>query len=223
LETRKLARHRKPQAKPPIRSESAAKRESSELRIIGGSMRGRKLLYSGHQRTRPMKDRVREAVFNLLGPGVVDKHAIDLFAGSGALGFEALSRGAARATFIEQHFPTADLIRQNAARLDVADRCEVLPANAFIWARKHTATDEMPWVVFCSPPFAFYIDRQAEILALIAGLLDRSPPESTLVIESDKGFDMGLLIEPESWDIREYPPAVVALYRKTARRSPPAN
>src|SRR5438105_2010542 len=77
------------------------------LRIIGGSLRGRKLQYTGEARTRPMKDRVREAVFNLLGPSVTGSHAIDLFAGTGALGLEALSRGAARATFIERHFPTS--------------------------------------------------------------------------------------------------------------------
>src|SRR5919199_1250279 len=76
------------------------------LRIIGGTLRGRKIKYSGDVRTRPMKDRVREAVFNLLGPQVSGSHAIDLFAGTGALGFEAISRGALRATFIERHYPT---------------------------------------------------------------------------------------------------------------------
>ena len=91
-------------------------------RIIGGQLRGKKLFYSGDDRTRPMKDRVREAVFNLLGPAVVGKHALDLFAGTGALGFEALSRGAAAATFVERHFPTADHLRQTAASLGVADR-----------------------------------------------------------------------------------------------------
>ena len=70
-------------------------------------------------RMRPMKDRVREAIFNLIGPAIRGKHAMDLFAGTGALGLEALSRGADRATFIEQHFPTAKIIRQNIAALGV--------------------------------------------------------------------------------------------------------
>ncbi|MBI3839341.1 MAG: RsmD family RNA methyltransferase [Planctomycetia bacterium] len=216
-----MARHRKPTLKLRIPSESAVRREPAELRIIGGTMRGRKLLYSGDPRTRPMKDRVREAVFNLVGPEVAGKHAIDLFAGTGALGLEALSRGAARATFIEQHFPTAALIRQNAAQLGVADRCDVLPANTFIWARRPTAGDDRPWVVFCSPPFAFYSDRQAEMLALVEGLLERAPPGSTFVIEADEKFDSALLPEAEAWDIREYPPAVVAVYRKAMRPMPP--
>src|SRR5215468_6014297 len=96
------------------------------LRIIGGSLRGRKLQYSGDVRTRPMKDRVREAVFNLLGPQVAGNHAIDLFAGTGALGLEAISRGAAKSTFIERHLPTSNLIKRNAAALGVAEQINVV-------------------------------------------------------------------------------------------------
>ena len=89
---------------------SAKFADMAGLRIIGGRFRGRKLAYSGDPRTRPMKDRVREALFNLLGRAVEGKTAIDLFAGTGALAFEALSRGAARAVAIELHRPTARLI-----------------------------------------------------------------------------------------------------------------
>ena len=120
-----------------------------------------------------MKDRVREALFNLLGPAVKGLHAIDLFAGTGALGLEAISRGAARATFVEQHFPTAAVVRQNAIQLDVASHCEVLAANTFIWAQRHTLSYAEPWVVFCSPPYAFYHDRQDEMLLLVRTLLDQ--------------------------------------------------
>src|SRR3954453_4982920 len=98
------------------RKPAASVRDAQEpiagLRIIGGSLRGRKMSYSGEPRTRPMKDRVREAVFNLLGAPVEGSHAIDLFAGTGALGLEAISRGAVRATFIERHVPTAKIIKQ---------------------------------------------------------------------------------------------------------------
>ncbi len=98
---------------------------TNPLRIIGGRLRGRKLLYDGRHGTRPMKDRVREALFNLVGPSVKGQHAIDLFAGTGALGLEALSRGAASATFIEQHFPTANLVEQNIQLLELGDVCDV--------------------------------------------------------------------------------------------------
>src|SRR5208282_4422218 len=96
------------------------------VRIIGGKFRGRKLEYSGDLRTRPMKDRVRESLFNLLSTAVKGKVAIDLFAGTGALALEALSRGASRAVLIERHRPTAETIRRNATTLGVHDFIEVI-------------------------------------------------------------------------------------------------
>jgi 16S rRNA (guanine966-N2)-methyltransferase len=183
------------------------------LRIVGGRFRGRKLLYSGDFRTRPMKDRLREAVFNLVGPAVVGKHAVDLFGGTGALGLEALSRGAARATFIEQHHPTADLIGRNAAELGVADCCTIVPGNVFLWFRRRPDLGPAPWLVFCSPPYDFYVERSEEMLTLLGGLLEAAPPESIFVVEADERFDFGLLPMPEQWDVRPYPPAVVGIYR----------
>src|SRR4051794_19278769 len=104
------------------------------LRIIGGSLRGRKVEYTGEVRTRPMKDRVREAVFNLLGHGVVDAHVIDLFAGTGAMAMEAISRGAAAATCIERHYPTSKLIENCARELGIGDRLTVVFGDAFLWS-----------------------------------------------------------------------------------------
>jgi 16S rRNA (guanine966-N2)-methyltransferase len=161
-----------------------------------------------------MKDRLREAIFNLLGPSVRGKHAVDLFAGTGALAFEAISRGARQATLIEQHFPTAELIRRNAAALGVDDAVEVVSGNTFIWARRGPKLGELPWVVFCSPPYRFYAERKAEMLELIAGLLQASPGESAFVVEADDSFDFQELPDPTSWDVRAYPPAVVGIYRK---------
>lgn len=186
---------------------------ASTLRIIGGTYRGRKLLYTGDPRTRPMKDRVREAVFNLLGPAVVGKHVLDLFAGTGALGLEALSRGAARASFFEQHFPTAGVIRQNIELFAAADKCQVIAANTFLYLRRHL--DELsagePWLVFCSPPYAFYTERRPEMLQLIGGLLDRAQHASVLVVEADMHFDFAALPQADQWNVRDYPPARVAI------------
>jgi 16S rRNA (guanine966-N2)-methyltransferase len=193
--------------------EGAAARETPVVRIIGGTMRGRKLLYSGDPRTRPMKDRVREAVFNLLGPGVTGLHVIDLFAGTGALGLEALSRGAADATFIEQHYPTAAIIRQNAALVGATPRSEVISANTFIWVQRDLSPKNAPWLVFCSPPYAFYVERQAEMLSLVETLLKQAPAGSIIVVESDERFDRGLLPDAGKWDTRQYPPAFVSIWR----------
>jgi 16S rRNA (guanine966-N2)-methyltransferase len=181
------------------------------LRIIGGTLRRRTLKYSGDPRTRPMKDRVREAVFNLLGPSVGGSHAIDLFAGTGALGLEAISRGAAHATFIERHFPTTQLIEQNAAAIGVADQVKVVFGDAFRWSDGYEVGNAEILTVFCSPPFDFYVERQAEMLAMIGGWIEKSPAGSQVVVEADERFDVGLLPRPEAWDVRTYLPAVVAI------------
>jgi 16S rRNA (guanine966-N2)-methyltransferase len=188
------------------------------IRIIGGTLRGRKVSYTGDAaRTRPMKDRVREAVFNLIADDVVGAYAVDLFAGTGALGLEAISRGSLRATFIEQHFPTAEMIRRNIAALGVAEQCEVFPANTFLWAKRRPAAPlDAPWMVFCSPPYAFYVERCVELLELLRTMLDDAPPRSVFMVEADDRFDPGQLPAARDWQIRPYPPAVVAIYRKPA-------
>ena len=187
------------------------------LRIVGGRFRGRRLQYGGDIRTRPMKDRLREAVFNLLGPNIRGMHAIDLFAGTGALAFEALSRGAARATLIEQHYPTAGVIRRNAAVLEVEEAIDLVTGNVFIWWKKKLGTTpaDTPWVVFCSPPYDFYVQRTEEMLELIGGLNQAAPAGSAFVVEADERFDFSQLPDPQAWDVRPYPPAVVGLCWKS--------
>ena len=163
-----------------------------------------------------MKDRVREAVFNLVGPSIRGKHAVDLFAGTGAVGLEALSRGAARATFIEQHYPTAAILRQNVAALGADELCHVVTANTFLWARRQADLGPSPWAVFCSPPYDFYVDRLDEMLALVGDLVESAPGGSLFAVEADERFDFGLLPRAEAWDVRRYPPAVVGIYHKTS-------
>src|SRR5690606_8776565 len=130
------------------------------LRIIGGKFRGRRLSYHGDRVVRPMKHRTREAIFNLVSTECTDRRAIDLFAGTGALGLEALSRGAVAATFIERHVPTARVVEQNIQTLGVQDRTTLLVTSAFLWAKRDLADAgpprDRPWLVFCSPPYAFY-------------------------------------------------------------------
>jgi 16S rRNA (guanine966-N2)-methyltransferase len=181
------------------------------LRIVGGHFRGRRLEYGGDTRVRPMKDRVREAVFNLLGDLVRGKHALDLFAGTGALGLEAVSRGAIRATMVEQHYPTAEILRRNIATLEAQASCEVITGNVFLRSRWQHTLSTTPWLVFSSPPYVFYVQRQAQMLDLIGSLMQAAPAQSIFVVEADRTFDFGLLPDPANWDIREYPPATVGI------------
>ncbi len=189
---------------------------ASAPRIIGGELRGRKLPFHPDPRTRPMKDRTREAVFNLLGPAVRGKHAIDLFAGTGALGFEALSRGAASATFAERHFPTAAQIERTGEALGVSDRCRIVAGNTLLWSKRLPDLPPMPWVVFCSPPYDLYVQQTAEMAALLAALWDRAAPDSVFVVEADERFDFAALPCASLWDVRDYPPARVGLLSRPA-------
>jgi 16S rRNA (guanine966-N2)-methyltransferase len=183
------------------------------LRIIGGALGGRKLEYSGDIRTRPMKERVREAVFNLLGYTVEGTHVIDLFAGTGAMALEAVSRGANAATCIERHYPTAKLIERGAAELEIAEQVTVVFGDAFLWTKSFKLPDSSPpLTVFCCPPYDFYVDRQAEMLELIHRWVELAPPKSLIIVEADERFDFATLPHAESWDIRTYPPSVVGIW-----------
>jgi 16S rRNA (guanine(966)-N(2))-methyltransferase RsmD len=211
-----VAKHGKARAGIPSNDKGAAERmRIAGLRIVGGRMRGRKLLYSGDMRTRPMKDRLREAIFNLIGPSISGKHAFDLFAGTGALGLEAISRGADWATFIEQHHPTAAIIRQNIATLEVGHQTEVITGNVFIWRKTQLANipTTRSWVVFCSPPYDLYINMLQDVIAMIGGLIQAAPADSVFVVESDARFDFQTLPHADFWDVRAYSPAVVGIYR----------
>ncbi|MEO8497830.1 MAG: RsmD family RNA methyltransferase, partial [Planctomycetota bacterium] len=183
------------------------------LRVIGGEMGGRVFRYNGDAGLRPMKDRVREAVFNLIGPAAKGKEVIDLFGGTGAMAFEAVSRGAVSARVIERNFPNAKMIEENAQSLGIADRVEVQAGDTFI-AYKQMTAPALPLLVFCCPPYDFYVERAEETLALISRMCEIAPPSSLIIVEADSRFDTSLLPDAVAWDIRTYSPAVIALYEK---------
>ncbi|HEY4233049.1 MAG TPA: RsmD family RNA methyltransferase [Lacipirellulaceae bacterium] len=212
----------RPTNKPPGATTRSDASRDTDLRIIGGHFRGRRLHYHGDPIVRPMKHRVREAIFNLISTESAGRHAIDLFAGTGALGLEALSRGAEQATFIERHVPSAQVLAENIAALGVVSHTTLLVTSAFLWAKRDLPTmvadraaAQLPWLVFCSPPYDFFVDRRQDMLALIDSLKKCSPPGSTLVVEADERFDFQPLIDDNNWtwDVRVYPPAVVAIGR----------
>ena len=103
------------------------------MRITGGSARGRRLAApgSGRDLIRPTCDRVREALFNLLGARPRGSRVLDLFAGTGALGIEALSRGAAHVTFVERAGKAVDILRQNLSLTGLASGAEIARADVF--------------------------------------------------------------------------------------------
>lgn len=134
------------------------------VRIIGGRWRGTKLPVPDVGGLRPTADRVRETLFNWLQPALPGARVLDLFAGSGALGLEALSRGAREAHFVEQDARAYDALRESVARLDAGAVAHVHRADALAWLRAplHGRFD----IVFLDPPFtADAWDRTIEVLA----------------------------------------------------------
>ncbi len=191
------------------------------LRIIGGKFRGRRLEYHGDKTVRPMKDRVRESMFNLLGPGITETVALDLFAGTGALGLEALSRGTPRAVFVERHYPTAHVLQDNIRSLGLEAQAEVIVADSFFWWDRDWRFPSQPVTLFLSPPWPLYAERPDDFFAMITRTLEQSAWGSRIGLEADRRLDLTRLPDAENWAIREYPPAILAVYRKDAEADLP--
>ena len=149
------------------------------MRIVGGNLGGRVLRAPHGAATRPTSEKVREAIFNILG-SVEGAPVLDQFAGSGGLGIEALSRGAAHATFADAGKPALAVIRGNLRELGLGGRAEVLAMDAVAAARRSPAA---PWgVVFVDPPYASDLAVRA-VLALPPASL---APGARVVIEHDR-------------------------------------
>jgi len=128
------------------------------MRIVAGKYRSRILKSLKGNALRPTSDRLRETLFNVLGPNVSGSRFLDIFAGTGAVGIEAVSRGAIEVVFIENHIPAATLIRRNLASLDIQNGAKVLPLDALRALEKlascHKPTDSPFDFVFVDPPYA---------------------------------------------------------------------
>ncbi len=120
------------------------------MRVIGGEAKGRTLKSVPGRGTRPITDRVKEALFNILGREIVGARVLDLFGGTGAVGIEALSRGAAHATFVELSTKAYRILQENLKRTGLADRAHTVRGNAFTFLK---GTPDMPYdIVYVAPP-----------------------------------------------------------------------
>jgi 16S rRNA (guanine(966)-N(2))-methyltransferase RsmD len=119
------------------------------MRVIAGRAKGIQLQAVPGTSTRPIADRVKEAVFNILGTDVVGAHILDLFAGTGSVGIEALSRGAEQAVFVEQHAKAVSAIRSNLHRTHLHALAQVVRTDVF----RFLATEPQPFhLIYVAPP-----------------------------------------------------------------------
>lgn len=133
------------------------------MRVIGGKYRRRTLRTLHGLALRPTSDRLRETLFDILGASVEGTRWVDLFAGTGAVGIEALSRGAAQAIFIENHRPAVELIRQNLLALKIGAEASVLAADARVGLARLAARGFVADIVFLDPPYEL-VDEYNRIL-----------------------------------------------------------
>ena len=125
----------------------------NKVRITGGAWRSRLVEVGDQPGLRPTPDRVRETLFNWLGQDLTGMHCLDLFAGSGVLGFEAASRGAASAVLVERNPRVVSILRRNAALLDAEGRLVVTGADALEFAALATRREQRFDLVFLDPPY----------------------------------------------------------------------
>ena len=161
------------------------------MRVVAGAFKGRRLQAPRGRRTRPTSDKVREAVFSILGD-ISGAHVLDLYAGSGALGVEALSRGAADATFVDRDRNAARAIRQNLETVGV--RGPVIEGDALVFLRELAKSSRRVDLVFLDPPYDSAV-RLAELLSeQLPAVLSQ---EARIVTESDKRAPLELSLPLE--------------------------
>jgi 16S rRNA (guanine966-N2)-methyltransferase len=161
------------------------------MRIIAGEFRGRKLLPPQGDVTRPITDRVKQSLFDIMTPRIADANVYDLFAGTGSMGLECLSRGAKRATFFEADRSAVARLKKNIDALKVADRSQVVSGDLFRWfdsAKPAGDTD----LIFLDPPYHFLRERPDDLRRLAAKLAGHLAPDGIVIFRHDAKDELAL-------------------------------
>jgi len=178
-----------------------------QLRIIGGQWRGRKLNFTAAPGLRPTADRIRETLFNWLAPVIYGQRCLDLFAGSGALGFEALSREAGHCTFVDLSAKVCNQLEANLKMLN-CHNAKVIQADALKWIE---CSEEPPFdLVFLDPPFHF------DLIAPCCQAIQQQhlvKPGSYLYTETERGAELNLTSEWHPYREKQTGNVSYSLYR----------
>jgi 16S rRNA (guanine966-N2)-methyltransferase len=185
------------------------------MRVIGGKFRSRRLKGPGVLRVRPTSDRLRETLFNVLGPAVEDSLFVDLYAGTGAIGIEAISRGAREVFFAERHAATARLLRQNLDSLGIAGEVDLVAGDAVVTLEKIAARHLVADFIFLDPPY-----ERVEEYERVLEFIDAShllAPTSRVIVEHSVKVEMEERFERiERARLIEQGDAALSFYRLAA-------
>jgi 16S rRNA (guanine966-N2)-methyltransferase len=155
---------------------------------------------------------VREALFSILGDAVPERPFFDLFAGTGANGLEALSRGASEVVFVERDNRLAGAIESHARAFGVTKSIRIHRADVYRWVERWQSPSE-PVNVFVSPPFADY-QRLDTMLLLVADLRQKLAPGSVLVLQGEQSAEFDKLAAGGDWELRRYGRNILAIWVK---------
>ena len=190
------------------------------MRIIGGSARGRAIVAPHGEKTRPTQDYVRESLFNIIRWDMEEARVLDLFAGTGALSLEAISRGASSAVLIDMDRAACDCIRRNMESTKLGDRCRLI-ARDYKAALKVLESEGKTFdVVFIDPPYK--MENTGE---MCAELYDRKllSPEAMILVEHRRGMAPLLDLRFEAYDQRSYGDTQITFVRLAQGREEAPN
>lgn len=196
-----------------IRMKSPRVRSANTLRIIAGQWRSRRLAFPDVEGLRPTADRIRETLFNWLQERIAREDCLDLFAGSGACGMEALSRGARHVTFVDSASAAATAIRQNLTLLGAQDS-QVVCEDSLRWLMRQTPSPRYG-LVFVDPPFAGDLLARSAVALEASGLLR---DDALLYLESAQS--LAALPLPHNWSVLKARQAGKVHYGLYQRRPP---
>jgi len=180
----------------------------SKLRVSGGEARGRRL--KAPKNIRPTQGMVKQAIFNMVGPRIVGARVLDLFAGSGALGIEALSRGAASVTFVDQQPRGLAILRQNLDALGFKERARLIRGDVVRWLEASPDAVRAADLIFLDPPYDDVVLDRALVV------LDRQAGEATVLAEHSRRQQMPALTRLQLDRQRRYGDTMVTVLRTDA-------
>jgi 16S rRNA (guanine966-N2)-methyltransferase len=165
------------------------------VRIIAGEFRGRRLLPPEGDTTRPITDRVKQSLFDILTPLIPDAIVYDCFAGTGSMGLECLSRGATAATFFEADRSAAKRLEKNIATLDVGERSKIVAGDLFRWFEARADADKNAGadLIFLDPPYRFLRERPEDLRRLATRFVEAHlKPGGSVIFRHDAGDQLEL-------------------------------
>ncbi len=179
------------------------------MRVIAGSARGRRLVSIRGDKTRPTADKLRETLFNIIAPRVFESSFLDVFSGTGAIGIEALSRGAETAVFVEKNGQALSVIKQNIEMLNFGDKANVMPYDFSTALNMLGQQGKKFDIIFLDPPY--YKKFEAEALKQIV-LNDLLLNDGIIIVEQGSKDEIPCVDGLRAYDVRKYSTSTLLFY-----------